>query len=398
MTEACAQTYFESSNITSREPPGNPEGTPRQPRGNPQATPREPQATPREPLGNPRDPPGSRSQPRLESSSYRRGNLEYIEQFMLKHRSFARSTMPRRFPRTCPVCGRPHLKNLSTHLFKVHGLSPEERKPHLKQAQVSSWQVTCPPPSANAEKPREKRVSQWEHSPPAKRPRTATHTTSLATKSCPEFNFRHKFSLLVVGPTQSGKTYFVQQILENSRIVYEEQKSIRIFWYYNQWQECYEKLKKSLGKSIRFERGVPELSEDLCEINARYNNIIILDDLMAEATDTVLWYLDCLPKAAIETPALSYCCKTCFLRGNIIRISAEMPSTWLSSEVLAIENKLELSGNTCLTRIECTLCTLITKRPKNRMGICWWITNPAHHPIIKFLQTYLGNAMLITSV
>ena len=57
------------------------------------------------------------------------------------------------------------------------------------------------------------------------------------------------------------------------------------FWYYNQWQECYKKLKKFLGKSIRFERGVPELSEDLCEINPRYNNIIIIDDLMAEATD-----------------------------------------------------------------------------------------------------------------
>ena len=89
-----------------------------------------------------------------------------------------------------------------------------------------------------------------------------------------------------MSPTQNGKTYFVQQILENNRIVYEEQKSIRIFWYYNQWQECYEKLKKSLGKSIRFERGVPELSEDLCEINARYNNTIILDDLMAETTDS----------------------------------------------------------------------------------------------------------------
>ena len=49
---------------------------------------------------------------------------------------------------------------------------------------------------------------------------------------------------------------------------------------------CVRKLKKSLGKSILFERGVPELSEDLCEINARYDNIIILDDLMAEATDS----------------------------------------------------------------------------------------------------------------
>ena len=138
----------------------------------------------------------------------------------------------------------------------------------------------------NVEKPGQKRVKESEHSAPAKRPRTAARTTSLATKSCPEFNFRHKFSLLVVGPTQSGKTYFVQQILKHNRIVYEEKTSIHISWYYNQWQECYEELKKSLGKSIRFGRGGPELSKDLCEINPRYNNIIILDDLMAEATDS----------------------------------------------------------------------------------------------------------------
>ena len=35
------------------------------------------------------------------------------------------------------------------------------------------------------------------------------------------------------------------------------------------------------------------------------------------------------------------------MKGNIIRISDEMPSTWLSSEALAIENKLELSENAC---------------------------------------------------
>ena len=124
-------------------------------------------------------------------------------------------------------------------------------------------------------------------------------TASLATKPYSKFNFRRKFSLLIVGPTQSGKTYFVQQILKHNRIVYEEQKSIRIFWYYKQWQECYEELKKSLSKSIRF--------EDLCEINPRYNNII-LDDLMA------LWYLNCLRKVAMETQALSYFCKTCFCK------------------------------------------------------------------------------------
>ena len=45
-------------------------------------------------------------------------------------------------------------------------------------------------------------------------------TASMVTKPYSKFNFRHKFSLLVVGPTQSGKTYFVQQILEHNRIVY----------------------------------------------------------------------------------------------------------------------------------------------------------------------------------
>ena len=39
-------------------------------------------------------------------------------------------------------------------------------------------------------------------------------------------NFRHKFSLLVVGPSEIGKTCFVQPILENNRIVYEEQRNI----------------------------------------------------------------------------------------------------------------------------------------------------------------------------
>ena len=113
-------------------------------------------------------------------------------------------------------------------------------------------------------------------------------TASMVTKSCPNYNFRHKFSLFVLGPTQSRKTYFVQKILKPNRIVWRAKEYIRIFWHYNQWQECYEELKTSLGKSIRFERGVPELSENLCEINPRYNNIIIPDDSTAETTDSAV--------------------------------------------------------------------------------------------------------------
>ena len=178
---------------------------------------------------------------------------------------------------------------MSNHLRQVHHLYGDERKKWLRRARFSISHKHCSGslpgcPTHTVEEMRWVCKKTCSVRQPTKAARKVT--ASMVTKPCPEFSFRHKFSLLVVGPTQSGKTYFVQQILENNRIVYEEQKSIRIFWYYNQWQECYEKLKKSLGKSIRFERGVPELSEDLCEINARYNNIIILDDLMAEATDS----------------------------------------------------------------------------------------------------------------
>ena len=309
--------------------------------------------------------------------------------------------MPYKHKRDCPVCDKPGLRYMSSHLRQVHHLYGDERKTWLGRARFSISHKHCsgslPGCPTHTIKEmrcvRKKTCSVWQ--PPTKAGRKIT--ASMVTKPCPEFNFRHKFLLLVVGPTQSGKTYFVQKNLENNRIVYEEQKSICIFWYYNQWQECYEKLKKSLGKSIRFERGVPELSEDLCEINARYNNIIILDDLMAEATDSPV-VSRLFTQGRHRNASAILLLQNMFPKGNIIQISAEMPSTWLSFEVLAIGNKSELLENACLTRIECTLWTHITKRPKNRMDTCWWITSPAHQPIIRFLQTYLGNAMLITSV
>ena len=197
--------------------------------------------------------------------------------------------MPYKHKRDCPVCDKPGLRYMSDHLRQVHCLYGDKRKKWLGRARFSISHKHCSGslpacPTHTVEEMRCVRKKTCSVQQPTKAARKVT--ASVLTKPCPEFNFRHKFSLLVVGPTQSGKTYFVQQILKHNRIVYEEQKSIRIFWYYNQWQECYEDLKTSLGKSIRFERGVPELSENLCEINPRYNNIIILDYLMAETTDS----------------------------------------------------------------------------------------------------------------
>ena len=104
----------------------------------------------------------------------------------------------------------PSEKSQHAPFKSVRIISSEEKRPSLKQAKASSWQLLVDNPCnmtmsyMNIEKSREKRISQCEHSSPAKRPKTtARTTTSLATKPYPDFNFRHKFSLLVVGPTQS---------------------------------------------------------------------------------------------------------------------------------------------------------------------------------------------------
>ena len=125
---------------------------------------------------------------------------------------------------------------MSNHLRQVHHLYGDERKKWLGRARFSISHKHCSGslpgcPTHTVEEMRCVRKKTCSVRQPTKAARKVT--ASMVTKPCPEFNFRHKFSLLVVGTTQSGKTYFVQQILENNRIVYEEQKSIRIFWYYN---------------------------------------------------------------------------------------------------------------------------------------------------------------------
>lgn len=45
-------------------------------------------------------------------------------------------------------------------------------------------------------------------------------------------------------------------------------------------------MKSAIGKDIKFFRGLPTFQEDLREIDPKYNNVIIFDDLMAEAIES----------------------------------------------------------------------------------------------------------------
>ena len=221
--------------------------------------------------------------------------------------------MPYKFRRVCPLCYRQDLIYLADHLRQVHKLSCEERQPLLKAA-IFSHQVTptvfpgvqpqglysphifqhgmpqytmnAPFPPPSIENLTTLPTSNLSQKPKQSKPVKVQTSQCLETQSYPEFKFHHTFSILVVGPTQCGKTYFVQQLLTKNCIEYPSEKSTQIYWFYNQWQPRYDALKRALKKRIQFTQGLPDLSEDLNEINPEYNNILVFDDLMSQAIDS----------------------------------------------------------------------------------------------------------------
>ena len=192
--------------------------------------------------------------------------------------------MPYKFRRNCPIphCGKRNLLYLSDHLRQVHGLSSEERQPWLKQASHLPVPCNLPPSSCpviaipDNNSPVSCLIDNNNNSP----------IHCLETQPHPEFAFQHPYSMIVVVPSQCGKTHFVHQLLTHKCTVYPDKKPVRVCWYYNQWQPQYEELQRDLGSKIRFVQGVPEFEENLSDIKSSKHTILVLDDLMAEAKDS----------------------------------------------------------------------------------------------------------------
>ena len=131
--------------------------------------------------------------------------------------------MPFKYQRICPICVKQEINNISSHLFYVHNLDSADRKSWLKLTKHQTMNTVYKHLSSQIRK-------QTKHPYSVKRPRITMKNMKkqkTATKPrivneflyskmlYPNFKFQHPMSILVVGPTNSGKTYFVDQLLFN---------------------------------------------------------------------------------------------------------------------------------------------------------------------------------------
>lgn len=82
-----------------------------------------------------------------------------------------------------------------------------------------------------------------------------------------------QFTMVVEGPSKSGKTEFVKKLVENTHWISPSPE--KIIWCYREWQPAYE----SLQHRVKFIRNISEDDEKLvADINTRH--LLSFDDMM----------------------------------------------------------------------------------------------------------------------
>lgn len=79
----------------------------------------------------------------------------------------------------------------------------------------------------------------------------------------------HPCNVIIAGPSQSGKSYFVEKLIFNFNVTFKH-----IHFYYSEWQPLYERL-----PHITFFQGLPKMTDYKGDVPT----LLILDDLMGEA-------------------------------------------------------------------------------------------------------------------
>ena len=95
--------------------------------------------------------------------------------------------------------------------------------------------------------------------------------------------FNHPACIIVAGPSKSGKSTLIFNILRNNQLLFDP-KPTRIVYYYSVLNSDFNKYNEIYPR-VEFIEGLPQSSDDF---NERENNVIIIDDQMDRANDSLL--------------------------------------------------------------------------------------------------------------
>jgi hypothetical protein len=104
-------------------------------------------------------------------------------------------------------------------------------------------------------------------------------------ESLAPFQFKHEFTMVVTGPSKSGKTEFVKQLVQNTQWI--SPPPPKIVWCYREWQKAYE----SLQVSVTFVKNIPSDDEKLVA-DLSTHHLLIFDDMMGgKAIESIVdWF------------------------------------------------------------------------------------------------------------
>ena len=118
-----------------------------------------------------------------------------------------------------------------------------------------------------------------ENYPPGIPFETSKELSIMTPLNRPQFKFQHPCSVVLTGPSGSGKSVLTKKILCQSFIQPPPQ---RIIWCYGQYQPLYDNVKKNVP-GVEFVKGIPDFIEHDTYLDTSVRNCIILDDLMGDA-------------------------------------------------------------------------------------------------------------------
>lgn len=90
--------------------------------------------------------------------------------------------------------------------------------------------------------------------------------------------------MVVSGPSNCGKTFFVKDIIENAQRIISHPID-NIVYIYSCWQPLYDQLLKL--REINFVKGLPDSLCDDSLLPPEKNNLLIIDDLMNDASGNI---------------------------------------------------------------------------------------------------------------